>query len=262
MNQQEIHSFLLSFFEANLCTITEKSNGHLSVQLTNEVDKEIMNRPFYWHWLEKTGGEAKPMHLTFITDYDKAPEGIDGEFIHFGSPRLFQMFQSVKKNGKFIRLYEEINSNGQQVPLHPWLGVNVTISYQSDLKKDKLLSLGLHLISGTIIESFQEKINKHSFTTHISDFCYSVSPIIKLESAIKRLEKFIESYARTEPNDWALASIERWNYDLALLEKFYEEILEKPQEYEIEKQALQSLYEPKIVIKIESGGLFYLKHVI
>lgn len=262
MNQQEIQSFLLSFFKANRCKITDKSNGHLSVQLSNEVDKEIMNRPFYWHWLEKAGGEAKPMHMTFITDYELAPDGIDGEFIHFGSPRLFQMFQSVKKNGKFIRLYEEVTSNGQQIPLHPWLGVNVTISYQSDLKKDKLLSLGLHLISGTIIESFQEKISNHSFTSHISDFCYSVSPLIKLESGLKRLENLIEIKARNEPNDWALASIERWNYDLALLEKFYEEIPEKPEEYELEKQALQSLYEPNIIIKIESGGLFYLKPVI
>ncbi|MDI5788447.1 YqhG family protein [Bacillus licheniformis] len=33
----------------------------MTVQLTVEVDKQIMNRPFYWHWLEKTGGEPNPM---------------------------------------------------------------------------------------------------------------------------------------------------------------------------------------------------------
>ena len=40
----------------------------MTVQLTIELDKELMNRPFYWHYLEKTGGVPNPMKLTFITD--------------------------------------------------------------------------------------------------------------------------------------------------------------------------------------------------
>ena len=31
----------------------------MTVQLTIEMDKELMNRPFYWHYLEKTGGRPK-----------------------------------------------------------------------------------------------------------------------------------------------------------------------------------------------------------
>lgn len=105
------------------------------MQLTAEVDKQIMNRPFYWHWLEKTGGQPNPMKITLITNEEAAPEDIEGEFIHFGSPRLFQIFQAVKKNGKFIRLYEKVRFMGGHTPLEPWLGLNVTISFQSDMKK-------------------------------------------------------------------------------------------------------------------------------
>ncbi|NPC93286.1 hypothetical protein HOO54_13850 [Bacillus sp. WMMC1349] len=259
MRQEDIYRFLEHFFEATGCTITDKSSAHLTVQLTADVDKQIMNRPFYWHWLEKTGGQPNPMKITLITNEKQAPANIEGEFIHFGSPRLFQIFQTVKRNGRFIRLYEKVRSNGLQISLEPWLGVNVTISYQSDLKKDKLLSCGLHLINGQLKEGFQDELKDFSLTTQISDYCYTISPLIKPESGIKRLEHYIEQIARDEPLDWAQAALKRWNDDLSLLNQFYEEAEEKPQEYEIEKKALQTLYEPKIEIKIENGGLFYLQ---
>lgn len=259
MRQEEIQRFLERFFTANRCDIIDKSAYHITVQLTAEVDKQIMNRPFYWHWLEKTGGQPNPMKITLITNEEAAPEDIEGEFIHFGSPRLFQIFQAVKKNGKFIRLYEKVRFMGGHTPLEPWLGLNVTISFQSDMKKDKLLSLGLHLISGQLIEGFQEQMEERALSTHISDYCYTMSPLIKPESGIKRLERYIEQAARSEPLDWAEASLKRWNNDLSLLNQFYEETEEKPEEYEIEKKALQTLYEPKIEMKIENGGLFYLQ---
>ncbi|MCE4147715.1 YqhG family protein, partial [Bacillus velezensis] len=34
---------------------------------------------------------------------------------------------------------------------------------------------------------------------------------------------------------------------------------EKPEEYHLEKQALKALYQPKIHIQIENGGLFFLQ---
>lgn len=71
MEQRDIHTFLLRFFKANQCDILEESAGHMTVQLTIEMDKLIMNRPFYWHWLEKTGGVPEPRQLTFITDQKK-----------------------------------------------------------------------------------------------------------------------------------------------------------------------------------------------
>ncbi len=90
MEQHDIHTFLLRFFKANQCSIIEESAGHMTVQLTIEMDKLIMNRPFYWHWLEKTGGVPEPRQLTFITDQKKAGDTVSGEFIHFGSPGYFK----------------------------------------------------------------------------------------------------------------------------------------------------------------------------
>lgn len=55
MQQQEIHSYLLKYFQANDCEIIENNSGQLTVQLTIDLDKRLMNRPFYWTYIEKTG---------------------------------------------------------------------------------------------------------------------------------------------------------------------------------------------------------------
>lgn len=96
MQQQEIHQYLNQYFEANECELLENGEGYLTVQLTIELDKELMNRPFYWHYLEKTGGIPNPSKLTIITDQERCPDHIKGEVIHFGAPRLHQIFQSTK----------------------------------------------------------------------------------------------------------------------------------------------------------------------
>ena len=79
------------------------------------------------------------MKITLITDEENAPTDIDGEFIHFGSPSLFQIFKAVKKTGNLSACMRKSDPQELIVPLQPWLGMNVTISYQSDMKKDKLI---------------------------------------------------------------------------------------------------------------------------
>lgn len=258
MQQQQIHKFLERYFSANNCEIIEKSDAHLVVQLTIELDKMLMNRPFYWHYLEKTGGKPEPAKMTFITD-PKQRENMTGELIHFGSPRLHQIFQTTKELGGFIRLYE--NKEVQQIrstPLHPWICLNVKITFQCDRTKDVILSLGLNLIHGQIIANFFDLLKTKHLTPKIPDFCFTLSPLIKPQSGLLRLEKVIRQFIEQQDMDWAQEAKKRWEEDLALLNRFYEGIEEKPESYEIEKEALQSQYEPKVIVQIINGGIFYL----
>lgn len=255
MRQDEIQQFLERYFRANECDIIENEDVYMTVQLTIAMDKELMNRPFYWHYIERTGGTPAPMKLTFII---KHTENITGEPLHFGSPRLHQLFQSAQRHGSYIRLYEKTNATSS-VPLHPWLGVNVKISYQCDRKKDTILSLGLHLITGTIVEQFHEKLQKLPLTPKIPDYCFTISPIIKPQSGMARLEQYIGKKIEQDDHTWAEQAIARWNEDLALLDHFYEEMEEKPECYYMEKQALEEQYKPKITISVINGGLFYLQ---
>ncbi|WP_243290225.1 YqhG family protein [Bacillus sp. FJAT-47783] len=258
MQQVEIKQYLKRFFQANHCPVLEEGSGYFTVQLTVEMDKELMNRPFYWHYLEKTGGDPQPMKLSFITNSKMTPNHINGEKIHFGSPRLHQIFQTAKKIGGFIRLYEQCEITQGHLPLHPWIGVNLTVSYICDKKKDELFSLGLHLISGTIIEDFQQKLNTITLTPKIPDYCFTMSPIIKPKSGLKRIEQYVVDKINQQEHDWANDAVQRMNRDLMLLNHFYEPMDEKPAIYWNEKEALRTLYEPHINIQIQNGGIFYL----
>ena len=258
MQQQEIHNFLISYFVANECSIIENKPGYLTVQLTIELDKELMNRPFYWHYLEKTGGIPNPMQLTFITNKEIAPEHIKGEIIHFGSPRLHQIFQSTKNLASYIRLYEKHNQIHNQTPLLPWLCMNVKISYQCDRKRDIFKSIGLQLINGQMVENFHDRLEQIPLTPKIPDYSFTLSPLVKPKSGMLRIENYLTSLINEDDHSWAEEARKRWDQDLKLLEHFYEEIEEENENYETEKKALQEQYEPKINISIINGGLFYL----
>lgn len=260
MQQQEIHKFLETYFIANESPILENSNGFLHAQLSIDLDKLLMNRPFYWHYLEKTGGTPNPMQMTLITDPKTCSEDKKGESIHFGSPRLHQIFQSAQKLGAYIRLYEK-NTKKQIVnstALHPWLCVNTKISYQCDRKKDILISLGLNLITGEIIDDFHSIVLTKSLTPKIPDFCFTLSPLITPKSGFIRLENLIRSIIAEDDHQWAEDAHNRWAKDLALLENFYEETAEKPESYYLEITALKDQYQPNITINIINGGVFYL----
>ncbi|KEZ51674.1 YqhG family protein [Metabacillus indicus] len=258
MQQQQISEFLETFFTANSCDITEKQPGYMTVQLTVDMDKELMNRPFYWTYLEKTGGVPNPMQLTLITDAKRAPADLKGEIMHFGAPRLHQIFRTAKKFGGHIRLYENPPNTGSSQSLHPWLGVNVMVSYQSDKKKDHLYSIGLHLISGAIIEDFQDHLENMALTPRIPDLCFTTSPMIKVQSGLLRIQNFIQAKFEQDDHSWADDARQRWNSDMMLLSHFYEDLEEKPESYHLEKEALKELYDPHIHVSITNGGLFYL----
>ncbi|WP_409251334.1 YqhG family protein [Bacillus sp. SCS-153A] len=259
MQQTEIHQFLERYFNANECQIVENHPGYMNVQLTIDMDKELMNRPFYWHYLEKTGGVPNPMRLCLITNQEKAPENVKGEVLHFGSPRLHQIFRSARKLASYTRLYENKTvMPGKQTPLQPWLGLNIKVSYQCDLKKDLLKSIGLNLINGTMKENFHQELMKKNLTPKIPDFSFTLTPIIKPKSGIARIRHQIQGELQSQPTDWAEAARARWQEDLDLLDQFYEGQDEKPESYHVEKQALAEQYEPKILVEIINGGLFYL----
>lgn len=257
MVKNEIHLFLEDYFKAAECTFLEETEGALSVKLTPGIDKELMNRPFYWHYAEKTGLKGEPLSLTLITDQSKAPAELKGEHVHFGTPRLQQIFQSAKRHTSFIRLYEQRVSNRRQ-PLHPWLLVNMKVSYEANHKKDVFYSLGLNLINGTIREKFMETLARKPLVVKIPDFSFTITPLIKPRSGVKRLQRFVTSRLEQENHDWAAKAHKEWAEDLALLDYFYEEE-EKPEAYFIEKAALEKQYSPKIHIDIINGGLIYLQ---
>ncbi len=258
MYPQQVHSYLRQFFNETDCPILGEDHHYLTVQLTVDIDKRIMNRPFYWQYVEATNSEANPAQVTFITNQTASAGSLYGEAIHFGSPRMNQLFQATRELGAYVQLFEKVDNAIGQVILTPWLGVNFKVSYCCDRTKEMLYSFGINLLTGIIKEDFHETICTSDFDTVPADNAFHVQFIIKPVRALERLNATIEKIIERDDHSWATEAKKRWQRDQRVLDYFYEEEDDKPECYDIEKKALEEQYDTKIKIEIINGGLFYL----
>ncbi|MFJ8262021.1 YqhG family protein [Rummeliibacillus sp. NPDC094406] len=259
MLPQQVHGYLRNFFQQTDCPIIEDEGHYMTVQLTIEMDKRIMNRPFYWKYIESTDVVPCPAQLTLITNQNILNENVKGEIVHFGSYRLNQLFQATKEMGAYVQMFESIDTHESQTILTPFLCVNYKVSYFCDQTKEMLYSLGINLMTGNINEDFQVILAEVDLVSEMPDNAFPLQYIIKPIRALKRLDDFIENIIQQDDHTWAEKAKKRWQKDQRVLDYFYEEVEEKPESYEIEKKALEDRYGAKIKIEIINGGLFYLK---
>lgn len=257
MYPQQVQQYLQTFFLETNCPILTEHPHYMIVQLTEDMDKKIMNRPFYWQYIESAGIEPAPLQLTFITDRTNLEDDIKGEMIHFGSPRLSLLFEATKELGAFVKLYEHTDQ-GKGMILTPWLGVNYKISYYCNHTKEMLYSLGINLLNGQITENFQEVLKERELHASIPEDAFTVPYIIKPARALDRLDNLVEELIIDDDHTWAKAAEARWLRDLEILEYFYVDSVTKPESYELEKKALEEQYTPRIKVDMVNGGLFYL----
>ncbi|KGP72947.1 YqhG family protein [Pontibacillus yanchengensis] len=270
MKQAELHNFLIRYFTANDCEIVEDQQGVMTVQLTDELDETLMNRPFYWNYVKRVGGKGIPMKVTFITNPEKKQE--KGEWIHFGSPRLHQMFNTLKNKGMITKQYEKVENLASQTSLTPWLVLNLSIHYQGTQKRNEIVSVGLHLITGAIVPDFMEKLKTIKLTPIIPDYCFTLTPIIRVSSALKRIEKYTQNQISSHDDTWVEDSHKKLHEEKELLDYFYSKQIEVTDEmseeeiehvkgakerYQSEVAKLAERFEPKVSLEIINAGLFY-----
>ncbi|RHW38366.1 hypothetical protein D1B33_05640 [Lysinibacillus yapensis] len=259
MYAEQIHEYLNNFFKETNCDILEDEGFLLSVQLTVDMDKRIMNRPFYWQYIEATNSEPNPARLNLITDRSKMQTPFMGEMIHFGSGRLHQIFKTTKELGSFVKMYHSIDQNLENPMLIPFLCVNYKVSYLSDQTKEVLYSLGINLINGQIEDHFHEFVSQQNLQSTMPKNVYCLDFIIKPARGIERLDSMIQQIIQNDDHSWAEEAKARWEKELEVLNYFYDGVEEKPESYEVEKKALEERFNPRIKVEIINGGLFYLK---
>lgn len=250
----KLHEFLQTYFSAYNCQIQHDQDGVLTVQLTEELDKALMNRPFYWHYVKSTGNPGEPAQLTLRTNTEHLEH--DDEWIHLGSPRLQQIFNHLRQSSKIIKLFQKVYTE-KNIPLYPWLITNIKISYQGKQNKDELFSIGLNLINGIMKTNMMDVLGKIPLQTAISDYCYPISPLIKIKSGYMRIISVIEDYLTNQTHNWASEALDRLAEEIKMVEHFYSEETDKSH-LQKEITELQKLFQPMIAYHIINGGLVYL----
>lgn len=251
---KDLHGFLHDFFQMHDCDILESNDGLLSVQLTRELDEALMNRPFYWHYMDKMNqaGEPYSLHL----DVNEKQQGENREWIHFGSPRLQQIFRFIDHKAKYTVLYEKRDTQVQE-PLYPWLIANLKVNYFGLQKKEKIFSIGLHLIHGGMLLQVMDRMQKLTFEQRMSDYTYTISPIIRPVSGFNRIFNYIENSLESENLSWVDKALQALEEEVALLQHFYYQEDSK-ELFEQEKGNIQKRLSPYISIEVINAGVFYL----
>lgn len=128
----------------------------------------------------------------------------------------------------------------------------------SDQTKETLYSLGINLMTGYIVDEFQESLMELDIAMEVDPRTFNLPYIISPVRGLDRLDIAMERVLKHEDHQWAEDAKNRWQKDQEVLEHFYQGIDNKPASYETEKQAIEAQFEPKIKIEIINGGLFYL----
>ncbi|OKL38095.1 YqhG family protein [Domibacillus mangrovi] len=250
-------TFLKQFFTACNCHITHQNDESITVELSEQVDRAIMNRPFYWHYKDQLNEKGTPMTVSFYVKDTGQPLRAHEEYISFGSPRFHQLLHYAGQQSLFIRLYEECSSV-KPLQLEPWLFVHFLISYEANGKKERIESLALHLISGKIQRDFLTKISDVPFAQTIPSFHYVLSPFITPISGLKRIQKMIMNELNQENHEWAKEAKNKQEKEISLLRSFYKNNSDNSDEYTREKEAIIRRFEPVIRLSVWNGGLLYL----
>lgn len=249
-----VENFIYNYFIENKCHVTKPKPHILEVTLTEEMDKKIMNRPFYWHYIDMTSQKGEPATIKFITD--PTNKSSEGEWIHFGSPRFQKIVTELRTSAKFTRLFQRVSTTSR-TPLYPWLIINVKIIYKGIVSKEEIFSVGLNLINGQMHTDMMEKLINEKFQKQISDYCYSLSPIIRINSGYNRMIKVFEHYINNQQHQWALLAMKRFEEEKTLIEDYFKNHLEDVDKERIIHEAMER-YQPTISFEIINGGLFYL----
>ncbi|UOF90131.1 YqhG family protein [Fodinisporobacter ferrooxydans] len=151
MNQAQIQGYCKRYFEAVGASIYREEPQYLQVELPRDVDKELIERPFFWKWAEAMGQHVEPTILHLIFSPDKKPQ--DAARLHYvglGSQQLLKIFQSAKKRGRIVRLFETGKKSGSGSYI-PYLIATIKISYLSDRRRDIFTCDAVEMQSGVIL---------------------------------------------------------------------------------------------------------------
>src|SRR5699024_1913233 len=159
--------FYKHFFITTNCTIEAITNHTLTVQLTTDDDKAIMNRPYYWSYIETMQLEGQPQKITLSTTKNNSHDTV---FAYYDTLIYHRISEWLKTNTKYGIYYEKIHT-AKKTTMFPWLILNIKLTYKGILYKEEILSLGLQLIHGIVEYDMMEKLKTVSLATQISNYC-------------------------------------------------------------------------------------------
>lgn len=257
MQKNALRSFVEDYLQAMDCQMISSTPNAIHTQLSIEADKDLLHRPFYWMYVEQMQLPPQPQQLFLRFKPEQEPDEPNSEWIYDGCPRLQRMYQSVRKRGRFVQLFQAAPTmrRKRQIAYSTWLAVNFLLSYVCDQKKERLVSLGINLQSGESRSNIYAWLQTIDWKTALPPHCYLQSPSLSLAKAAGRLEQQIADELAAEDHRWAEEANERLASELELLDRYDSEESADKRKRQLE---ITWQYQPRIQVQVINAGLFHL----
>ena len=169
-------------------------------------------------------------------------------------PIIRKIMNHFQSSNPFYYGFEKVNTTKRTL-LHPYLLLNIKIRYVGITTKEEIISVGLNLINGKIMNNMMELLDNISFHPTISPYCYMISPIIYLESGIKRIEKFCYHYLEQQTYDWAISANHTMRAEMNLVNK----IIQDKRLRRKQQENIQARLQPTIICELINGGMLHIR---
>lgn len=200
------------------------------------------------------------------------PGLIRREDVIYGSKRLRQIWAAARDEGKCLQLFEDPGSR-QRMTLfsaayEPWLGVCFKVEMTCDLKREELHFLGISLVTGKIVDGFDDRLDGLDLTPRLPENIHIQPYGLTLAAGAERLESYLTERLAELDYSWAEEARERLRLELSIVDIYYEELLKEQDEekrlgieeqYNRRRKETSWQYEPQIAVSAVTYGLFHLR---
>jgi hypothetical protein len=257
MNNDELKQFLSRFCEATDCEIHEKTDSHMTVKLSEEADRQLTGRPYYWMFVDRTGEAAQTMTMRW--QYGKQPEGAQSDKTSTGAsygshlPQLVcdyggegweRIVRACRERGRFVRLFEHGDlplAGGRSRALQTWACFQLKIEFVCDLKKEVLLSVGINLQTGKMLGDFHKRMLARDLRPQLPPRIFLSPDLISLDHAWQKAVQTAHEFVSAHDDCWAVRANERMTAELEASEHYFSQLL-----MDIAKHDMQALDEQRV----------------
>jgi hypothetical protein len=289
MNPKQVQKFVHSYLESTDCRIIEKSPSHVTVKLSPAADRALSGRPYYWNFVDATGSEPETMSYSWM--FEKSPSPSHGtpftplsssvtsgvrvirEEVFFGSRRLNQLFGAVRQAGRCVTMFAEppkgVRDPLGSIPYTAWLGVNLKVGYECDMKREELYGWGISLATGIIEERFLERLKEIRLSPRLPSNVHLLRNGLSLRKGMAQLELALERKLKTTDFSWAEDAEKRRQEERNRINQYYGPQLERSQDDTDQTEALKARwkhreeeidwqYRPRVGASVLNCGIFHL----
>lgn len=268
MNSNEIRRFLLDFCEATQCHVDEQGTEGLTVKLSDDVDRLLTNRPYYWMFVDRGGTAGETLRMKWLmaeAEPQSATQALQMPRLdcRFGARGLQHIFRIAQDKGRFVRLFEQPTSQPVRArssrAYQTWACFNLKTEYICDLKREQLTSIGVHLQTGRFVDSFAERLAALPLQTQLPQQTHLLREIISLEHAWRTAIDYCRRAAEQATPEWAEQARRRMADELAIHRAYLEaHPVADREQAEHRLREIEWQYKPHVRISLVNGGLFHI----